>query len=151
VTTTQRTTTTSPTTTQAAGTVGVPAIVGKGLATALQQLESAGLRATVKYVTSQAPAGQVRGQNPAPGTKVPPRTPVQVNVSEGPNPGNPTAVPDVTGQDEASARSALQDAGFKVVTIQRTGGGQSGTVVEQQPTAGTSVSTDEYVAIYVAR
>jgi beta-lactam-binding protein with PASTA domain len=158
-TTTQRTTTaattTTATTTQATGggggTIAVPSLVGKGIATALQQLETAGLRATVKYVSSQTPAGQVRGQNPKAGTKVAPKTPVQLNVSEGPNPGNPTPVPDETGQDEATARSDLENAGFKVVVIRRTGGGQSGTVVEQQPAAGTSVPTDEYVAIYVAQ
>jgi len=152
--TTSAATTTTATTTPAAGgggTVAVPALVGKGIATALQQLETAGLRATVKYQTSQAPAGQVRGQNPKAGTKVPPKMRVQLNVSEGPNPGNPTAVPDETGQDEATARSDLQSAGFKVVVIRRTGGGQPGTVVEQQPAAGTTVPTDEYVAIYVAR
>ncbi len=150
-------TTTTATTTQATGggggggTVAVPSLVGKGIATALQQLEAAGLRATVKYVTSQTPAGQVRGQNPKAGTKVAPKTPVQLNVSEGPNPGNPTPVPDETGQDEATARSDLQNAGFKVAVVRRTGGGQPGTVVEQQPAAGTSVPTDEYVAIYVAQ
>ena len=72
-------------------------------------------------------------------------------VSEGPNPGNPTPVPNEIGQDEATARSDLESAGFKVVVIRRTGGGQSGTVVEQQPAAGTTVPTDEYVAIYVAQ
>ena len=49
-------------------------------------------------------------------------------------------------------KSDLESAGFKVVVIRRTGsGGQSGTVVEQQPAAGTTVPTDEYVAIYVAQ
>jgi serine/threonine-protein kinase len=158
-TTTQQTTTvattTVATTTQAGGggggTVAVPTLTGKGIATALQQLETAGLPATVKYQSSQKPAGQVIGQNPAAGAKVPPKTRVQLNVSEGPNPGNPTAVPDETGKDEATARSDLEAAGFKVVVIQRSGGGQSGTVVEQQPPAGTTVPTDEYVAIYVAK
>jgi eukaryotic-like serine/threonine-protein kinase len=150
-TTTQQSTTTAPaTTTQASGTA-VPALTNKGLATALQQLETAGLRAAVKYQSSQTPLGRVLGQNPAAGTKVPPRTRVQLNVSEGPNPGNPTQVPDVTGEDEATARSDLESAGFTVIVIQRSAGGTSGNVVEQQPAAGTSIASGDYVAIYVAR
>jgi beta-lactam-binding protein with PASTA domain len=151
-TTTQRatTTTSAATTTQASGTA-VPQLTGKGLATGLQQLETAGLRASVKYQSSQAPVGRVLGQNPAAGTKVAPKATVQVNVSEGPNPGNPTAVPDVSGEDEATARSDLETAGFKVIVIQTSRGGQSGTVVEQQPAAGTTLASGDFVAIYVAR
>jgi serine/threonine-protein kinase len=144
-------TTTRQTTTQAAGVV-VPSLVGKAIATALGALERGGLRATVKYQSSQAPLGQVRGQNPAAGTRVPRGTRVQVNVSEGPNPGNPTQLADETGQDEQTARSDLENAGFKVVVIQRSGTGQStGTVVEQQPAGGTTLATGDYVALYVAR
>jgi beta-lactam-binding protein with PASTA domain len=153
-TTTQQATTTAPapTTTQAAGQVAVPSLIGQGIATALGSLERAGLRALVKYQTSQAPLGQVRGQNPAAGTKVAPKTHVQVNVSEGPNPGNPTPVPDETGNDEATARTDLETAGFKVVVIQRSGtNAQPGTVVELQPAAGTTIASGDYVAIYVAR
>jgi serine/threonine-protein kinase len=148
-TTTQQATTPPATTTTASGT-GVPALTNKGLATALQQLEAAGLRATVKYQSSQEPLGRVIGQNPAAATKVAPRARVQLNVSEGPNPGNPTQVPDVTGEDEDTARSDLETAGFKVIVVQRTGGGTSGNVVEQQPAAGTSIASGDFVAIYVA-
>jgi beta-lactam-binding protein with PASTA domain len=147
------TTTVQQTTTRAQATgIAVPSLVGKGIASALGALERAGLRATVKYQTSQAPVGQVRGQNPAAGARVPRGSRVQVNVSEGPNPGNPIQVPDETGQDQQTATSDLQSAGFKVVAIQRSGTGQStGTVVEEQPSAGTTIATGDYVALYVAR
>jgi eukaryotic-like serine/threonine-protein kinase len=151
-TTTTRTTTTSPTTTAAAGTVSVPSLIGLGLASALGALERANLRASLKYLPSQKPAGQVIGQSPAAGRRVPPLTRVQVNAAEGPNPGNPAQVPDVTGEDQQTATTDLQNAGYKVIVVQRHGaGGQSGSVVEQQPAAGTTVTTGDYVAIYVAR
>jgi beta-lactam-binding protein with PASTA domain len=141
---------TTQTTQPAAGTVAVPTLTGKGLGTALTSLEQLGLLAGVKYVSAQAPVGQVRAQNPAAGMQVRPRTRVQLDVSEGTNPGNPTDVPDVTGEDEATARSDLEDAGFRVVVVHRTRGpGESGSVVEQLPSAGTTLSSDDIVAIYV--
>jgi beta-lactam-binding protein with PASTA domain len=59
-------------------------------------------------------------------------------------------VPDVTGEDQATASSDLQDAGFQVVVVQTNrGSGASGTVTEEQPTAGTTIASGDYVAIYV--
>ena len=150
-TTTARTTTTRATTTSASS-VTVPSLVGQRLASALGALERANLRASLKYLPSSKPVGQVIGQNPAAGKKVPPLTRVQVNAAEGTNPGNPTQVPSVTGENEQTATSDLQSAGLQVVTIQRHGaGGQSGSVVEQQPAAGTTLASGDFVAIYVSR
>jgi serine/threonine-protein kinase len=155
--TTTATTTTAPATTAAppppaSGTVAVPSLAGKGLADALGSLERAGLRATLEYLPSQKPVGTVVGQNPAAGKRVPRGTRVQVNAAEGTNPGNPTQVPGVTGQDQAAAETALEDAGFRVVVIDRTtGGGAGGRVVEQQPGAGTTLAAGDIVAIYVRR
>ena len=48
------------------------------------------------------------------------------------------------------AVDALEDAGFRVVVVHRTRGpGESGSVVEQLPSAGTTLSSDDIVAIYV--
>ena len=150
-TTTARTTTTRATSTSASS-VTVPSLVGQRLASALGALERANLRASLKYLPSSKPVGQVIGQNPAAGKKVPPLTRVQVNAAEGTNPGNPTQVPSVTGENEQTATSDLQSAGFQVVTIQRHGaGGQSGSVVEQQPAAGTTLASGDFVAIYLSR
>jgi beta-lactam-binding protein with PASTA domain len=154
---TVRTATTAPATTRAAPTttsaqpssVAVPSLTGTSLASALGALEQAGLLATVKYVGAAGPLGQVNGQNPAAGKRVPPRTRVQVNVTEGTNPGNPTQIPDVTGEDQATARSDLESAGFKVIVIHTTRAGTSGSVLEQQPAAGMTISSGDFVAIYV--
>jgi eukaryotic-like serine/threonine-protein kinase len=166
-TTTAPTTTTKPATTHAASTAGtttvaaptttrarpagvlVPSLAGKSLQSALPALEQAGLLATVKYVSAPGPLGQVNGQNPAAGTRVPRGTRVQVNVTEGSNPGNPTQVPDVTGEDEATARSDLESAGFKVIVVRTRRSGTAGSVLEQQPAAGTTISSGDFVAIYV--
>ena len=130
----------------------VPSLVGQRLGSALGALERANLRASLKYLPSSKPVGQVIGQNPAAGKKVPRLTRVQVNAAEGPNPGNPTPVPDVTGEDQQAATNDLQSAGFQVIAIQRhRAGGQSGSVVEEQPSAGTTLASGDFVAIYVAR
>jgi beta-lactam-binding protein with PASTA domain len=154
VTTTRTTTTTTTgatTTTAAPGTVAVPSLVGQKLASALGALERVNLRASLKYLSSQKPVGTVIGQSPAAGRKVPPLTRVQVNAAEGPNPGNPAQVPSVTGEDQQTATSDLQSAGFQVVVVQRrTSSAQSGSVVEQQPASGTTLATGDFVAIYVA-
>ncbi len=146
VTTQQQTTTQQP-----ANQVAVPHLTSQGLGSALHALESAGLRASVKYQTSQQPLGQVLSQSPTGDTKVAPKTRIQLIVSEGPNPGAPAQVPDVTGEDQDTAQSDLQNAGFQVIAIRRSGTGQQpGTVVEMQPDAGTSLSQNDFVAIYVS-
>jgi beta-lactam-binding protein with PASTA domain len=145
--TTQQATTQQATTTQQSG-VAVPSLVGDGLGAALRALEQAGLLAAVAYQTSQRPVGEVRGQNPAAGERVHPGARVQVNVAEGPEPGNPTRVPDVTGEDESTARTDLERAGFGVVVVSTSRGSEAG-VVEQQPRAGVTISSDDLVAIYV--
>jgi beta-lactam-binding protein with PASTA domain len=147
----QPTTKPQTTTPQPASQIDVPHLADAGLGTALHALESAGLRATVSYQTSQQPLGQVLSQNPAADAKVAPRTRVQLIVSEGPNPGSPTQLPDVTGEDQATAQTDLENAGFQVIVVRRTGTGQeSGTVVEEAPGAGTSLGQNDFVAIYVA-
>jgi serine/threonine-protein kinase len=76
-----------------------------------------------------------------------------VNVSTGPNPEPATTVPDVNGQDQAAAASALRSAGFRVVVLNRPTSNQSqdGLVVEQQPGAGSSIPAGSQVTIFVGR
>ena len=76
-----------------------------------------------------------------------------MNVSNGPNPAAPATVPDVAGQDQAAAATALRQAGFKVVVLFRKTADQTkdGIVLEQQPAAGSSIPRGSYVAIFVGR
>ena len=78
---------------------------------------------------------------------------MRVNVSTGPNPQPNTAVPDVVGQDQATAVQTLRDAGFKVAVLNRPTADQSkdGLVVEQQPRANSNIPGGSQVTIFIGR
>jgi beta-lactam-binding protein with PASTA domain len=151
--TTTATTVTSPTTTTAAGPVRVPRVVGLAQTPALRRLNVLGLRPTVVYVRSSQPANRVVAQLTAPGKSLRRGSRVRVNVSTGPNPQPATPVPNVAGQDQATAVQNLRAAGFRVAVLNRPTTDQSkdGVVVEEQPKAGVNVPAGLQVTIFVGR
>ena len=134
-------------------TVAVPRVVGLSQTAAQRRLQAAGLKSNVVYVASTQPAGRVVAQRPPPGTTVKRGSRVRLNVSTGPNPQASTPVPDVVGQDEATATSTLQDAGFQVVVIDQPTADQTedGVVLDEQPAGGTRAPRGAVVTIYVGR
>ena len=74
-------------------------------------------------------------------------------VSAGPNPQPATSVPNVVGQDQATAASTLRSAGFRVVVLNRptTNASKDGLVVDEQPRAGSSIPAGSQVTIFVGR
>jgi beta-lactam-binding protein with PASTA domain len=152
-TTTAPTATVTTTTTTAAPRVRVPRVVGLAQTPALRRLNVLGLRPTVTYVRSSQPANRVLSQRPAPGTLLRRGARVRVNVSTGPNPQPAATVPNVVGQDQATAANTLRAAGFRVVVLNRPTSNQSqdGVVVEQQPVAGSSIPAGSQVTIFVGR
>ena len=156
-TTTTATTTTSATTTSAGATsttpVAVPTVSSLAQTPALRRLNTLGLRPTVVYVQSSQPANRVVAQKPAAGTKLRPGSRVRVSVSMGPNPQASTSVPDVTGEDQATAAQDLRSAGFRVAVLNRPTKDQSkdGMVVEQQPKAGSNIPGGLQVTIFIGR
>ena len=134
-------------------TVAVPRLVGLSQTAAQRRLQTAGLKSNVVYVASTQPAGRVVAQRPASGTTVKRGTRVRLNVSIGPNPQASAAVPDVVGEDEATATSTLQDAGFQVVVIDQptTDQTEDGVVLDEQPAGGTRAPRGAIVTIYVGR
>jgi beta-lactam-binding protein with PASTA domain len=158
VSTTTTTATTTPTTTTVTTTatparVRVPRVVGLAQTPALRRLNVLGLRPTVVYARSTQPANRVLSQTPAPGTTLRRDSRVRVNVSTGPNPQPATTVPNVIGQDQAAAASALRSAGFRVVVLNRptTNQSQDGLVVDEQPRAGSDIPGGSQVTIFVGR
>jgi beta-lactam-binding protein with PASTA domain len=149
-TTTSGTTTGGTTTTAAPATVKVPNVVGLQQTVAQRRLHSAGLGARVKYVSSQKPSGQVVAESPAAGATVKRRATVQISVSLGPS-ATTTQVPDVVGQDQQTATSTLQNAGFQVqaITVPASDPSQNGTVIDEQPSGGTRAPDGSTVTIYV--
>jgi eukaryotic-like serine/threonine-protein kinase len=152
-TTTSTSTTTTGVTTTTAAPVRVPRVVGLAQTPALRRLNVLGLRPTVVYVRSSQPANRVVSQLPKSGTSLRPGARVRVNVSTGPNPQPNTAVPNVVGQDQATAAQTLRDAGFKVAVLNRPTADQSkdGLVVEQQPRASSNIPGGSQVTIFIGR
>jgi len=143
--------TTTGTTTAASA--KVPGVVGLSQAAAQRRLHSAGFRVRTAYVASSKPSGTVVAQSPAPGTTSRRGAAVRINVSIGPNPKPAKAVPDVTGEDETTARSDLEAAGFRVSVVDEptTDQNEDGIVVDEDPVAGTRVPAGSLVTIYVGR
>jgi beta-lactam-binding protein with PASTA domain len=147
-TTTARTTTTQPT-----GQVRVPSVVGRQQTPALRALIQAGLSGQVVFVRSQQPEGTVISALPAAGTALSRNAVVKLSVSSGPSAGQPTQVPDVTGEDVNSATTDLQNAGFTVEKIDKsvTSASQNGMVIDEQPAGGTQAPEGAKITIVVAR
>jgi serine/threonine-protein kinase len=64
-----------------------------------------------------------------------------------------TSMPDVTGEDEASATEDLEAAGFDVQAVDQetTDESEDGLVVGQDPSAGRQAAPGSQVTIYVGR
>ncbi|MEM8988276.1 MAG: PASTA domain-containing protein, partial [Pseudomonadota bacterium] len=121
--------------------VATPNVVGLSQAAAQSAITNANL--TVGSVTTAnsdtVPVGDVISQNPAAGSVVTEGASVDLVVSTGPANVN---VPDVTGQNQFAASSALTGAGLTVGNVTSTSSptAPAGTVISQNPAAGSSVA-----------
>jgi serine/threonine-protein kinase len=147
------TTTTTTATAGASAATTVPSVVGLKQAPAQRKLHAAGLAARTTYVRSSRPAGTVVRQQPTPGSSVPRGTRVAIAVSTGPKAAPLVAVPDVTGEDQASATSALQAAGFKVLALDQPTDdpNEDGVVLDEDPAPGTRAPRGSQVTILIGR
>jgi serine/threonine-protein kinase len=134
--------------------VTVPDVVGEDQATAANRLGSAGL--TLGSVANQpsatVPSGSVITTSPSAGSKVNPRSTVNLVVSSG-QPANQAQVPDVTGQTQGQAKSTLTAAGFtpQAVAQQVSDPAQNGIVLSENPPAGTTANQGSVVTFTVGR
>jgi serine/threonine-protein kinase len=78
---------------------------------------------------------------------------VRLNVSSGPNPQPLKTVPNVVGQDQATATQTLQQAGFRVQVspLDTTDASKDGIVIDEQPAGGSRAPGGALVTIYVGR
>ena len=94
-------------------------------------------------------SGRVVGTSPPAGTTLERGSEVTLQVSRGPE---QVEVPDVTGDSEDNARSALEGAGLRVGKITREESDEApGTVIEQSPAAGEEVDKGDAVDLTVAQ
>ncbi len=130
--------------------VAVPDVTGQSLSAAEAALVNAGLAlGSLTQRTSQTQAaGTVLLQSPATNTMVHTGSKVDLTVAQAPK---EAAVPEVVGQSEALAASALGQAGFKPksVSASTTNPEQVGMVLKQTPTGGTQARKGATVTITV--
>jgi serine/threonine-protein kinase len=146
----------TPTTRSApAPSASVPDVTGRTLVEARAALHRAGFVTEVRRVPSSLPKDQVVAQSRRPGTALATGRHVLVTVSLGPKPAgtNGIDVPDVSGEDQATATEHLEGAGFRVRVVERdtTDSSLDGVVVDQTPVAGRSASTGSTVTISIGR
>ncbi len=130
----------------------VPDIVGQTQAAASSAITGAGLNVgTVTTANSSTmAAGNVISQNPASGALVAPASTVNIVVSSGPAPT--VSVPNVVGQTQAAASTAIANAGLRVGTVTNAASATvpSGSVISQTPAASTSVASNSAVNLVVS-
>ncbi|MEQ1558748.1 MAG: PASTA domain-containing protein [Methyloglobulus sp.] len=131
--------------------VVVPGVVGQTQTAAQAALTAANL--TVGTVTTASSdtiaAGLVISQNPAAGASVAKSTPVALVVSSG---SALVAVPNVVGQTQVAAQTALTAANLAVGTVTTAPSSTvpAGSVISQNPAAGTSVAKASAVGLVVS-
>ncbi len=128
--------------------VTVPSVIGLPFDQASAALQQAGFTVSRKDVESDQPADTVVNQSPSGSAR--PGSAITLEVSKGPK---TSAVPDVTSQDEQSARDTLTSAGFKVKVRNQnvTDPGLYGIVLNQSPTGGSQAKQGTTVTITVGQ
>ena len=129
-------------------TVALPNVVGSSLSQAGRSLTSAGLTYKVNYKqSSNVPQNTVMSQTPLAGTAVAKGSSVTLTVSSGPA---PVTVPNVVDQTVGNAESQLVPLGFSVATTYVNSSKPNGTVIKQDPTAGTKAAPGSTVTLTVS-
>jgi beta-lactam-binding protein with PASTA domain/tRNA A-37 threonylcarbamoyl transferase component Bud32 len=129
-------------------TLTVPPIVNLDADDAQTALRNAGFTGNVNtdQVDSLEDENTVVAADPGQGSQAAPDTDFTLQVSDG-----DAALPDVTGQDEATARDTLSTAGFTRVSSEEVDSDQpAGTVVASDPSADTQASADEQITLQVS-
>lgn len=130
--------------------VSVPDVVGKQMALARQILEDGKLRVNVaETYDASVPPGQVVSQSPESGAKVKEDRLVTIYVSKG---GENVDIPDLKGLSKSSATERLQKMSLIVGSVyEKYSDEEPGTVISQDPAAGTKSSRGQAVDITVSR
>ena len=119
----------------------VPDVTGQSKSSATAALKKAGFKnvSVSSDFSDTVDAGDVISQSPSGGSSYPPKTPVTITVSL----GKGITVPNVSGQDWASAKALLEAVNLKISP----GVDTSGTVQSQSPVANKTVKTGTTVKV----
>lgn len=124
-------------------------VVGMNVEDAKKALNDIGLGTSVRKEESDTyEVDQVISQDVDEGEEVDMHSTIALVVSSG---SNGVAVPNVTGQEEAAAKSTLEAAGFKVnVTQSSSDSVQEGLVISQDPTADSKAENGATITLTVS-
>ena len=128
----------------------VPAVTGQTRVAAVNALTAAGLDPVPQTAaSSNVPLGHVISTVPRAGTALTRGSPVTVSVSSGPE---TVPVPDVRGELQTAAALALVNAGLRTGAVTEQDSSQPpGTVLDENPAAGSIVAINSVVNLTVAR
>jgi len=127
--------------------VAMPDVTGMAAADAVKALAARKLVPTLQQVESQEAPGTVLAQSPTPGKHAKPGTKVILQVAKG---HASISVPDVTGHSAQDAVNDLKTAGLSSSLARVPSSQPAGTVVAQNPAAGTKVAGGSAVRLNVA-
>lgn len=129
--------------------ITIPDVVGLDATQASDDIESAGLIVGEKstQVSTSVPIGRVISQEPAPGSRVSPGTPVLLIVSAGPQ---SYVVPDLIGSSVRGAEDVLTALGFTVVIETVSSETTAQVVLEMFPAPGAPVTVGDQIRLVVA-
>ena len=152
---------TTPTTTAATRTsparIAVPDLAGETATSAQAKLKRLGLRATLTQATSDQPAGTIVDQAPKPGAREAKGGVVTLSVAHTPPATTTTQapvssnMPDVGGQTEQAAATALNRAGVLPSLVFVPSRDPLGNVVQQARQAGTTLPYGTHVQLNLSR
>ncbi len=128
-------------------TVPVPNAVGLSREEALSRLDAAGLGARQVEVFSERAPGTVVAQDPGGGERAARGSKVRLNVSRGTGRVN---VPNVVGQSSDDAGANIRKTGLQARVVEVPSGEPEGTVVAQNPPAGSELGRGAFVRINVS-
>ncbi len=98
--------------------------------------------------SNEIPEGRICQQDPEPGVETPKNGTITVNVSKGSKEG---VVPNVVGMMQDEVEAYLKDYGYVLGSVKTdTSTEKAGTVLEQDPTAGTKLDKESKINIVVS-
>lgn len=129
--------------------VTVPDVTGEDVGTATNSLQQAGFTVGQQSQQSNQPPGTVINQSPSGNSQAAQGSKVTLTVSSGPA---QVTVPDVVGEDQATAANRLGSAGLTLgsVSNQPSATVPSGNVISTSPSAGSKVNPGSTVNLVVS-
>ena len=126
----------------------VPNVVGLQVDDAVNRMQAQGFKTQIARQPNSHPVGVVFNQDPAANSKAGSGSTVHLTASSG---AVTVTVPNAVGRQQADARDQLVNAGFAVTTAQVNSSQPVGTVVAQDPAAGTKAPKGTKVRINVSK